>query len=274
MAVISVAKTNTFEQWRQLTNQLGSAVGDISTLTTNATTNLVAAINELDADIALVDSKWTVTGSDIYYDDGKVAIGVTGTPTYTLDVRQTTNGAIGSFRITGQANNYGVQIWADETSGDVGFDTISDSTDPDYVFSVNGAEVARLNTTGVLNTAGYTITGGTGSFILDNGTVDSNIYALESPVWAVKTTSYVAVAGDYIFMDCTTAGAPTTITLPVGTDNDKIKIAVELASAQSVTIDLTTNVQTVNGSSSNIVINTDYAVVEYTYINGGWIKTQ
>ena len=51
MAVRNTAVSSTFEGWRTDTNNIGADAGDVSTLTTTAT-NLTAAINEHETDIA------------------------------------------------------------------------------------------------------------------------------------------------------------------------------------------------------------------------------
>ena len=47
MSVVTVNLIDTFEQWREKTNSIGSSSGDIDTLTTTDKTSLVAAVNEL-----------------------------------------------------------------------------------------------------------------------------------------------------------------------------------------------------------------------------------
>jgi ribosomal protein S15P/S13E len=51
MAVRNTAVSSTFEGWRTDTNNIGADAGDVATLTTTAT-NLTAAINEHETDIA------------------------------------------------------------------------------------------------------------------------------------------------------------------------------------------------------------------------------
>ena len=47
MALQVVNLTDTFDQWRQKTNNLGAGQGDLTTLSTTAKNTLVAAINEI-----------------------------------------------------------------------------------------------------------------------------------------------------------------------------------------------------------------------------------
>ena len=49
MAVRSVAVTNTLEEFRTTFNSLGTDVGDLGSLTTTDTSNIVAAINEVNS---------------------------------------------------------------------------------------------------------------------------------------------------------------------------------------------------------------------------------
>jgi len=63
MAVVTVLQTDTFEQWRQKTNQVSSRLGDEAGLTTTET-DLVAAINALRDDTgytALTTTAGTIT---------------------------------------------------------------------------------------------------------------------------------------------------------------------------------------------------------------------
>ena len=47
MAVVTVNLLDTFDQWRLKTNDLGTNLGDLTTLTTSDKTNIVAALNEV-----------------------------------------------------------------------------------------------------------------------------------------------------------------------------------------------------------------------------------
>ena len=51
MALIIVNLTDTFDDWRVKTNSFGTSLGDLTTLSTTAKGNLVAAINESLQDI-------------------------------------------------------------------------------------------------------------------------------------------------------------------------------------------------------------------------------
>ena len=51
MAVRNTPSNSTFEAWRVETNEIATDAGDVATLTTTAT-NLTAAINEHETDIA------------------------------------------------------------------------------------------------------------------------------------------------------------------------------------------------------------------------------
>lgn len=51
MAVVNVPITDTFNQWREKTNEVASNVGDLDELTTVDKTNIVAAVNETKEDL-------------------------------------------------------------------------------------------------------------------------------------------------------------------------------------------------------------------------------
>jgi hypothetical protein len=54
MAIVNVPKTDTFDMWRQKTNQISTSVGDLSLLNTVDNSSIVAAINSLFDDLRRV----------------------------------------------------------------------------------------------------------------------------------------------------------------------------------------------------------------------------
>lgn len=51
MAVVEVVKHDTFDIWRQKTNTISINIGDLNLLTTPSTSDIVSAINSLNANI-------------------------------------------------------------------------------------------------------------------------------------------------------------------------------------------------------------------------------
>lgn len=47
MAILTMPDQGSFDQWKQLYNQLAASVGDKANLTTSSTTDLVSAINSI-----------------------------------------------------------------------------------------------------------------------------------------------------------------------------------------------------------------------------------
>lgn len=47
MAIVNVNENDTFEEWRVKTNEIAQDVGDMNQLSTDATSNLVDAVNEV-----------------------------------------------------------------------------------------------------------------------------------------------------------------------------------------------------------------------------------
>ena len=56
MAVSSINLNDTFSDWVTITNTIGSEVGDLTALTTTTSSNLVAAMNEINSDKISLDS--------------------------------------------------------------------------------------------------------------------------------------------------------------------------------------------------------------------------
>jgi hypothetical protein len=80
---------------------------------------------------------------------GNVGIG-TSSPSALLDIRSSSDGAVGIFRRLGGTINPGITIVANETGNTVGFNTAYSTSSPSYTFSIGGTEKMRLDSSGNL----------------------------------------------------------------------------------------------------------------------------
>lgn len=86
MAVITTSGSETIASWLSDFNSLSTAVGDVSTLTTDVTTDLVSAINSVKDDVVTLDlspylkndSAFTKTSGNVIFNDNVQAIFGTG----------------------------------------------------------------------------------------------------------------------------------------------------------------------------------------------------
>lgn len=194
-------------------------------------------------------SQWITTGSDIYYNTGKVAVGIATTPTYTLDINKSSDGTIGSFRRIGATNNVGIQLTASEADNTVGIDTISDTaTDPDLVFAINGAEKTRIDNNGILSKIRMPWT-----------VVTSATYTFATGVESLNIFADTSVSG-------ANGGIAVTLYNAAPEDNSVIRVHNITGGAGSVTF--------TNGPTGITV--TAGSNAEITYINStyGWVQTQ
>lgn len=157
MAVVTVLQTDTFEQWRQKTNQVSSRLGDEAGLTTTET-DLVAAINalrddtgytaltttagtittainELDAfqgNESLTTTAQTISGAVNELDalQGDVALPTTAsTVTGAIDEHETDIGTVGNLNTTATdltAAINEVKVTADDAQAEIGGDMSAD----------------------------------------------------------------------------------------------------------------------------------------------------
>ena len=79
MATVNVTTANTFEQWRVKTNEIGTAIGDLSNLSVGNSghATLVGAVNAHQNIVAssLASTGGTMTGHMVFNDDKKAIFG-------------------------------------------------------------------------------------------------------------------------------------------------------------------------------------------------------
>jgi len=111
MAIRSVAVTNTLEEFRTTFNSLGTDVGDISGLNTTDTSNIVAAINEINSAVTTAftiadDTSTTqqVNSGDVFRisSGSNITATVSATDTLTVALNSTISGltSVSSTTIT------------------------------------------------------------------------------------------------------------------------------------------------------------------------------
>jgi hypothetical protein len=111
MAIRSVAVTNTLEEFRTTFNSLGTDVGDISGLTTTDTSDIVAAINEINSAVTTAftiadDTSTTqqVNSGDVFRisSGSNITATVSSTDTLTVALNSTISGltSVSSTTIT------------------------------------------------------------------------------------------------------------------------------------------------------------------------------
>lgn len=117
MAVINVALSDTFDEWRQKTNDIGSTLGDIATLDpVLGVSDIVSAINTSITSSAIYSPLNIVNGGEITTDDSQFTLTVNSQTQATLD----SNGDLTASRdLIATRNVTGVDITAtDQLAGD------------------------------------------------------------------------------------------------------------------------------------------------------------
>ena len=117
MAVINVALSDTFDEWRQKTNDIGSTLGDIATLDpVLGVSDIVSAINTSITSSAIYSPLNIVNGGEITTDDSQFTLTVNSQTQATLD----SNGDLTATRdLIATRNVTGVDITAtDQLAGD------------------------------------------------------------------------------------------------------------------------------------------------------------
>lgn len=117
MAVINVALSDTFDEWRQKTNDIGSTLGDIATLDpVLGVSDIVSAINTSITSSAIYSPLNIVNGGEITTDDSQFTLTVNSQTQATLD----SNGDLTASRdLIATRNVSGVDITAtDQLAGD------------------------------------------------------------------------------------------------------------------------------------------------------------
>jgi len=197
MAIRSVAVTNTLEEFRTTFNSLGTDVGDISGLTTTDTSDIVAAINEINS---AVSTAFTIA------DD-------------TSTTQQVNSGDV--FRIS-SGSNITASVSATDTLTVALNSTVSGLT------SI-ASTAATIGTTLVLGSGSITDTGGTISFGDDNITTTGTITG------DISTTSITSSTGtvDFDNDNLTTTGSVEAATIT----EDSVRVATRpFAIAQSIAL--------------------------------------
>lgn len=118
MAVINVTLSDTFDDWRQKTNDIGSTLGDIATLDPVLGVNdIVSAINTAITSSAIYSPLNIINGGEITTDDSQFTLTVNNQTQATLD----SNGDLTATRdLLATRNVSGVDITAsDELSGNI-----------------------------------------------------------------------------------------------------------------------------------------------------------
>jgi len=86
MAVVNVSQSNTFEEWRQKTNELGTNLGDMTSLDSSfSSTTIVDALNESVTSSAIYSPLNITNGGTITTDDTSFELQVSSTTQLTID---------------------------------------------------------------------------------------------------------------------------------------------------------------------------------------------
>lgn len=86
MAVVNVSQSNTFEEWRQKTNELGTNLGDMTSLDSSfSSTTIVDALNESVTSSAIYSPLNITSGGTITTDDTSFQLQVSSTTQLTID---------------------------------------------------------------------------------------------------------------------------------------------------------------------------------------------
>lgn len=212
-----------------------SALGTFSILTRNNTTGLIEKtldsnyIHSSGNELSLTGLKqWTNTGATTVNAILLVNNGTVGTSSLGVDSNSS------GIAVKVSNNSTGNGIYGDNTSSG-NFMVVNgspSSTGFSYVGQNNGANTFTVTKAGDINANSFIKTGGTASqFLKANGSVDSNIYALDSEV--VHRTSLETIRGLKLFQN------PTSV--------DQAGISMSYAAAGPNGLSLTT----LNNSSAN-----------------------
>ena len=93
--------------------------------------------------------------------------------------------------------------------------------------------------------------------------------------WAEKSAAYTAVAGDKLFVDCSSSAV--TVTLPASPSmGDEVRIIDATGNASTYNITVARNNQKIEGATSDLTISTNRAAFALVYYNTaqGWLLTE
>lgn len=168
MAVINVTLSNTFEEWRQKTNEIADGLGDLSTLAaTYSSGDVISAINEIRSD-AQFSSPLTITGGGVYATDASsIELTVNSQTQFSVD----SNGdCIATRDLSATRNISGVDI------------TASDQLAGNSLSITNNAGVGGTLAAGALNVTGavaidgnVTLGNQTSDIVTINGDINSSL---------------------------------------------------------------------------------------------------
>jgi len=182
MAVINVALSDTFDEWRQKTNDIGSTLGDIATLDpVLGVSDIVSAINTSITSSAIYSPLNIVNGGEITTDDSQFTLTVNSQTQATLD----SNGDLTATRdLIATRNVTGVDI------------TATDQLAGDSLGVTNNATVGgTLGVTGLTTLASVTASGDitlgdSSSDTLDlNAKIEGDLLTTADSTYAIGTSS-------------------------------------------------------------------------------------
>jgi len=150
MAVVNVSQSNTFEEWRQKTNELGTNLGDMTSLDSSfSSTTIVDALNESVTSSAIYSPLNITNGGTITTDDTSFELQVSSTTQLTID----SNGDVTATRdliATRNVEAVGINASGNLTGG--GNTSLGNATTDTFTFSclVNTSRVPSAGDTYII----------------------------------------------------------------------------------------------------------------------------
>lgn len=157
------------------------------------------------------------------------------------------------------------------------FTATANQTDFTLLYNVGYVDV-YLNGVKLIENIDFTANNGTTIILSIGATVNDSIEIIAwkntsiSFTWQEKTTNYTALAGDNLFIDC--SSGPVTVTLPTtATIGDQVRIIDATGSASTNNITIARNGHNILGTAENLIISTNRAAFGLVYYNlsQGWV---